>query len=51
MDRFVVVTEDGEVYGPWESKFEAANWANTWVYVDFTVEPFDSTRMVETVRG
>ncbi len=51
MNRFVVVTEDGEVYGPWESEFEAENWANTAIYVAFTVELFDTRTMVETNRG
>ena len=51
MDRFVVVTEDGEYYGPFESTHEATNWANTAIYVDFAVEPFDPSKMEETYRG
>lgn len=51
MNRFVVVDENGEVYGPFESEFEATNWANTSVYVDFTVEPFDTRTMELTNRG
>ena len=51
VNRVVVITEDGEYYGPFETEHEASNWANTNVYVDFTVEPFDTNKMVETNRG
>lgn len=53
--RFVVVTEvegfEPEYYGPFESEHEAKNWANTSVFVDFTIEPFDRNQMEETYRG
>ena len=51
MKRFVVVTEDGEVYGPWESTFEAQNWANTYVVVDFTIAPIPRAQVPGTDKG
>lgn len=40
MKRFVVVTEDGREFGPFESEMVAELWANTWVAldVDFTIQ-------------
>lgn len=53
MDKQVVVTEDGEVYGPFESREAATEFADGeyGIYVGYTVEPFDTNTMVETNRG
>lgn len=53
MNEVVVVTEDGEVYGPFESNEAAVNFADGeyGIYVGYTVEPMNPATMVVTDRG
>ncbi len=47
----VLVTEDGEVYGPFDNHQEARDFGNESIYVGFTLEVMNPATMVVTDRG
>ena len=49
--KIVLVTEDGEVYGPFDNHKEANAFGNESIYVGFTLEFLNPTTMVVTDRG